>query len=309
MKFSFTSLGCASALPAVNRFPGAHVLNIHERIFLIDSGEGCQMQLRRFGFSFLKIRDILISHLHGDHLFGLFGLLSTMSLLGRTSDLFIYAPEKFKVILSFFIEHFGNTFKFAVKHIVLKGDGPVVIIDAKKYEILSFPLNHRVDCYGFIAREKRPKRNVHKHLIDKAKLSLFEIARLKDGEDVIRDDGTVLNSSDFTYDPYKPRSFVYCSDTAPFKVHPEYLQGFDLVYHEATFGSDMKKMAEETMHSTSTDAARFAKDSGSGKLLIGHFSSRYKDLTPLLEEARELFPCTFIAEEGEEFNISLNRFV
>lgn len=303
MKFSFTSLGSASALPTVNRFPSAHVLNVHERIFLIDCGEGCQMQLRRFGFSFLKIREIFISHLHGDHIFGLYGLLSTMSLLGRSADLFIYAPSAFQSILSSFLEHFGNMFKFSIKHIVLKGNGAEVILDARKYEVLSFPLNHRVDCYGFIFREKTPVRNVYKEFVESENLSLTEIASLKNGRDVIRENGEILDHLQLTYQPYAPRSFAYCSDTAPFTQLPQYLHGVNLIYHEATFGNDMEKMARDTMHSTAADAAKCAADSGAEQLLIGHFSSRYRDVEVLLNEARAIFPETFVADEGMEFNI------
>ncbi|GAB1474878.1 ribonuclease Z [Bacteroidota bacterium] len=303
MKFSFTSLGSASALPTVNRFPSAHVLNVHERIFLIDCGEGCQMQLRRFGFSFLKIREIFISHLHGDHIFGLYGLLSTMSLLGRSADLFIYAPSAFQSILSSFLEHFGNMFKFSIKHIVLKGNGAEVILDARKYEVLSFPLNHRVDCYGFIFREKTPVRNVYKEFVESENLSLTEIASLKNGRDVIRENGEILDHLRLTYQPYAPRSFAYCSDTAPFTQLPQYLHGVNLIYHEATFGNDMEKMARDTMHSTAADAAKCAADSGAERLLIGHFSSRYRDVEVLLNEARAIFPETFVADEGMEFNI------
>ncbi len=267
------------------------------------------MQLRRFGFSFLKIRDIFISHLHGDHIFGLYGLISTMSLLGRSSDLFIYAPAAFESILSSFLEHFGAMFRFNIKHIVIKGTEPEIILNARKYEILSFPLNHRVDCYGFIFREKEPKRNIFKELIERDNLTLFEIARLKDGEDVLRENGELLKNSLYTYRPYSPRSFAYCSDTAPFKELPLYLKGVNLIYHEATFGNDMEKMARDTMHSTAADAAKCAKDSGAEVLLIGHFSSRYKDTGILLDEARSIFPGSFTANEGEEFNIPLVRTV
>ncbi|MDP3436860.1 MAG: ribonuclease Z [Bacteroidales bacterium] len=307
MKFAFTSLGCASALPTVNRFPSAHVLNVHERLFLIDCGEGAQIQLRRYGFSFLKIREIFISHIHGDHIFGIYGLLSTMSMIGRSADIYIYAPESFGDILSSFLTHFGGVFKFRVNHIIVKGDVPKLIFESKSLEILSFPLNHRIDCYGFLFREKRPKKNIQKYLIEKDSLSLFEIARLKDGEDVERESGEVLKNEDYTYIPYKPRSFAYCSDTAPFQNLALYVNGVDLLYHETTFGSDLEKMARDTMHSTASDAAICAKEADAGRLLIGHFSSRYKDHNILLEQAREIFPQSAVAEPGVEFAIPLIR--
>lgn len=303
MKFSFTSLGTASALPTVNRYPSAHVLNVHERLFLIDCGEGCQIQMRRYGFSFSKIQNIFISHMHGDHVFGIFGLLSTMSLLGRTADLFIYAPISFSKVLSFFIEEFGDGIKYNIIHQVLDTRELSLLIDAKSFEILSFPLNHRVDCYGFLFREKQPALNVHKHLIDKHNLSLTQIAQLKRGEDIIDENGDLLENSLLTYSPYVPRSFAYCSDTAPFAKLKEYISGVDLVYHEATFMDEMVKMARTTGHSTAIQAAGIAKKAGVKRLILGHFSSRYRDLKPLLEEAKSLFPNTELASEGEEFEL------
>jgi ribonuclease Z len=303
MKFTFTSLGVASALPTVDRNPGAHVLNIHERLFLIDCGEGCQLNLRRNNISFLKLQNIFISHIHGDHIFGIFGLLSSMSLIGRTEDMYIYAPSAFAPILDFFIKTFGEQFKFRVVHIELKMKSPELIYDSKSIEISAFPLNHRIECFGFIFREKQPRRNIFKEMIEKYNITLAEIARLKSGEKVIREDGEQLDPEVLTYIPYKPRSFAYCSDTAPFAKLAEYVREVDLLYHEATFMEDMAKMAADTFHSTALQAARVAKDANAGKLVIGHFSSRYTDLVPLLNEARSLFPETRLAVEGTKIEV------
>ncbi len=263
------------------------------------------MQLRKYGFSFLKIQNIFISHIHGDHIFGIFGLLSTMSLMGRSAELYIYAPEAFSGILSFFVNHFGEMLKYKIIHKVLKADQLTKIYDGKNMEILTFPLNHRIDCYGFLFREKRPMRNVYKFLVEKLSLTLHEIARLKEGEDIIREDGEVLLNSELTYSPYKPRSFAYCSDTAPYEKLTEYIKGVDLLYHEATFAQDLKSMAQITMHSTARDAANIAISVGAKQLIIGHFSSRYRNLNVLLNEARELFEKTYIADEGIEFEIAM----
>lgn len=305
MNFSFTSLGCASALPTVNRFPSAHVLNVHERLFLIDCGEGCQIQLRKYGFSFLKIREIFISHIHGDHIFGLSGLLSTMSMMGRTSDLFIYAPHSFSDLLNSFMRFFGGSFQYKVVHIPVSGVEPEIILESKNVIVFSFPLNHRIDCYGYLFREREPNRNVHKHLIEPYKITLVEIAKLKEGQDVVRENGEALLNLDFTYRPFVPRSFAYCSDTAPFELLPHFVKGVDLLYHEATFGSDMQKKARETGHSTAAQAANCALEASAKKLLIGHFSSRYKESDVLLEEARAIFPETYVANEGMEFEVPL----
>lgn len=265
------------------------------------------MQLRRYGFSFMKIRDIFISHIHGDHIFGIYGLLSTMSMIGRTADLFIYAPESFGDILKTFIRDFGDMFLFKVNHIKISGDSPTLIMETKGTEVYSFPLNHRVSCYGYLFKEKMPLRNVHKYMIEKEALSLAEIARLKEGEDIVREDGTLLRFEEITYIPYQPRSFAYCSDTAPFDKLKDYVAGVDLMYHEATFANDLEKMARQTLHSTAKDAALCARNASAGRLLIGHFSSRYKDTTILLNEARRVFPETYEAEQGKEFEIPLKK--
>ncbi|OJV19488.1 MAG: ribonuclease Z [Bacteroidetes bacterium 41-46] len=308
MNFTLTTLGTASALPTVNRYPSAHVLNVHERLFLIDCGEGCQMQLRKQGISFLKLSEIFITHIHGDHIFGLFGLLSTMSLLGRTADLFIYAPENFSPVLESILRLFGAQFKYKAIHKIVSGDRPEVIFETKGSEVLAFPLNHRVSCYGYLFREKRPQRNIHKFLIEKYSLTLREIARLKEGENIIRDNGDLLDSGEITYIPYTPRSFAYCSDTAPFPELKNWISGVDLLYHEATFLEDNAKTAELTFHSTASQAATLAADAGVKKLIIGHFSSRYRDLSLYESEACSIFPETCLATEGKIIEIPLKKY-
>lgn len=303
MKFSFTPLGIASALPTVNRNPGAHVLNLHERLFLIDCGEGCQLQLRRRNISFLKIQNIFISHIHGDHIFGLLGLLSSMSLIGRTEDIYIYGPAQLKKVLDFIVETFGDQFKFKIVHNVITMKSPQIIYETKSIEVLAFRLNHRIECFGYIFREKMPKRNVYKEKVDELSLTLKEIASLKNSSDVVREDGEVLSHEKLTYLPYNPRSFAYCSDTAPFNELPEYIKDVSMLYHEATFMEDMEKMAKETFHSTASQAAEIARKAGVKRLILGHFSSRYNNLSPLLKEAKAIFPESYLAEEGTEIEV------
>jgi len=263
------------------------------------------MLLRKWGYPFLKIDNIFISHLHGDHIFGIFGLLSTMSMMGRTSQLRIFAPAGFSEILSFFMDHFGEMLNYEIVHKSLISQDMDTIMEDRKIKISSFPLNHRVDCYGFRFDEKRPARNIHKALIDEYKLTLAEIASLKSGEDIVRENGQILENLSFTYLPYIPRSFAYCSDTAPFPGLTRFISGCDMIYHEATFGREMAETAHSTMHSTAEDAAMAANAAGATKLLIGHFSSRYKDPSILLDQAREIFPETYIAREGMTFDIPL----
>lgn len=314
MEFSLTTLGTASALPTANRYPSAHVLTVHERLFLIDCGEGAQMQMRKAGIPFSKIDNIFISHLHGDHLFGIFGFLSTLAMGGRQTPLYIYAPDGFSKILAFFMAQFGEGIKYEIIHQPVKCKEPVLIYESKQVDVYAFPLVHRGETYGYLFKEKMPRRNVHKHLIEPYNLSLYEIARLKEGTSVERilDEGSgttcTLAPEEFTYLPYQPRSFAYCSDTAPFKRVYNWIKGVDLLYHEATYANDLKDLAKTTFHSTTYDAAVCAREAQAGKLIISHFSSRYKTPDPLLVEARELFPETYLAKEGTKFDIPLQKF-
>jgi|LSQX01.3.fsa_nt_gb ribonuclease Z len=308
MDFSLTIMGTASARPVADKYPSAHVLKIHGRLFLIDCGEGTQLQLSRYGFSHVKIDRIFISHLHGDHLFGIFGLVSTMALMGRTAPLYIYAPVGFAEVLAFFMEHFGEGVIFDIIHVPLTSVNPQVIYEGRSVEVSAFGLNHRIDAFGFLFREKEPARNIHKWKIEVDNLTLTEIGALKRGEDVVRANGELLKVEDYTYIPYKGRSFAYCSDTAPFPKLASYLRGVDLLYHEATFAEDLHDMARTTFHSTGAQAASVALEAGVGRLVIGHFSSRYRDLNTILEEARAIFPATEIAREGMKFDIPLIRY-
>lgn len=265
MNFSLTTLGTASAKPIVNQHQSAHVVNMHGRLFLIDCGEGAQVQLARYGISKGRIDNILISHLHGDHIFGIFGLLSTMAMEGRIAPLYIYAPRDFSSILKFFLGHFGEGVKFEINHIPLKSGEPEQIIHLHNCYVWAFPLNHRIDCYGFrIAYHRMP-----------------------------RHEGEV--------EVYK--SIAYCSDTAPFECEAECVKGVDLLFHDSTYADDNVVLAEKMFHSTSRQAASVAVAAGAGKLVLGHFSSRYKDFGLLLAQAREVFPETYLAEEGKTFEI------
>lgn len=300
------TLGTASALPTANRYPSAHILTVRERLFLIDCGEGAQMQMRKAGISIGRIDNIFISHLHGDHVFGLFGLLSTLAMMGRTVPLYIYAPYRLSEILAFFKEQFGEGIKYEIVHVPVKCTAPQKILDLKSLEVFALPLQHRGETYGYLFKEKQPLRNIHKHLIEPYGLSLYEIARLKEGIDVERE-GEVLKSEEFTYLPYTPRSFAYCSDTAPFKELSEWVGGVDLLYHEGTFGEELREMSVATRHSTASDAARCALDAKAGKLVIGHYSSRYKNIENLVDEAKKIFKETYPAKEGAIFDIPLNK--
>ncbi len=323
MNFTLNVLGTASALPTTARYPSAQVLDVHGRLFMIDCGEGAQMQMRKAGLSFLKIEHICLSHIHGDHLFGLFGLLSTMGMLGRSARLNIYAPKNFHPVLKFFLTHFGEGMKFDINYVPLEMKEPSVLYENKTVELLAFPLNHRIETFGFIIREKMPPRNVKKESIVEYGLTIAEIAALKRGEDVVRPAGSmtvpciendfkpcsgiseplVIENECVTYVPYSPRSYAYCSDTAPFPELKEWIRGVTLLYHESTFPEEMSEMAEKTFHSTTLQAAQTALDAGVGRLIVGHYSSRFPSISFFLDELKSIFPNSALARDMDVIEI------
>ena len=299
-----TVLGSSSALPTSERFPSAHVLNAHERLFLIDCGEGTQMQLRRNRIRFSRINHIFISHLHGDHIFGIYGLLSSFSLMGRKTPLSLYAPESYDSILRSHLSDFDINLNYDLNFIPLRGKDPVTVLDDKYLTVTSFPLNHRVQSYGFIFREKYRERNIIKGKIEEFGIPVQRIQAIKKGEDFISSDGLVIKNEDLTFPPEKPLSYAYCSDTRYFPALASFVKDVTMLYHEATFDKDKVDLAAMTFHSTTHDAARTALNANAGTLLIGHFSSRYKKTGPLVEEARSIFLRTFAAIDGKSYEIT-----
>jgi ribonuclease Z len=298
-----TILGSSSALPTSERYPSAHVLNAHERLFLIDCGEGTQMQLRKNRIRFSKINHIFISHLHGDHVFGLYGLLSTFSLLGRKAPVHLYAPENYNHILNSHLNDFDIHLSFEIDFIPLKGRDPIQILDDKYLTVSSFPLHHRVPAFGFIFREKQSDKNIIKEKIEEYNIPSVRIPAIKKGEDFVTSDGIIVKNKDITLPPPVPLSYAYCSDTKYFKRLASFVKGVTLLYHEATFDKSLDQLATATGHSTTIDAAKTALNAGAGRLIIGHFSARYKNISFLIEEARTLFPSTFAAIDGKSFDI------
>lgn len=307
MNFTVHILGTASALPTTHRYPSAQVVDVRGRLFMIDCGEGAQIQLRKAKVSFLNIEHICLSHIHGDHIFGIFGLLSTMGLLARKAPLNIFAPSGFAPILEFFKTQFGEGLLFDIHFIPLEMTLPEVVYENRTTELLAFPLNHRVETFGFIIREKMPQRNVRKDAISRFGLSLTEIGTLKRGEDLVREsvDGKplVIRNEDVTYYKYMPRSYAYCSDTAPFAELPQWIRGVDLLYHEATFPEEMAEMAQKTFHSTTIQAATTAKDAGAKKLIVGHYSSRFPSVDFYLDQIKTIFPEAMLAHDGDVIEI------
>ena len=304
MPMKLTILGSSSALPTSERFPSAHVLNAHERLYLIDCGEGTQMQLRRNKIRFGKINHIFISHLHGDHIFGLYGLLSTFSLMGRKTPLHLYAPAAYEGMLISHLNDFDIHLNYDIKFIPLSGKDPVVVLDDKYTTVTSFPLEHRIPSFGFLFREKTPDRNIIKEAIEKYSIPGVRIPAIKKGEDFITADGEVIHNEDITVSGRKPLSYAYCSDTKYFKRLAEFVKGADVLYHEATFDRDLGDLAHTTGHSTTYDAARTAVNAGAGTLIIGHFSARYRNVNQLVKEAKEIFPNTYAAIDGSTYDLT-----
>lgn len=306
MNFTLRVLGTASAKPVPDRFQSAQVLSVHGRLFLIDCGEAVQRQLVRYRIPMMKIDSLFISHIHGDHVFGIFPLLSTMGMLARTAPLNIYAPPAFGPILKFFLSYYGEGCKFDIRHIPLTMKEPEIIYHTKSVEISAFPLNHKIETFGFLFREKDPQFNVRKFCIEKYGLTLTEIGTLKRGEDVVRED-EVITAAEAAYKPYDPRSYAYCSDTAAFPELADWVKGVSMLYHEATYTSEYEDQAALRHHSTSAQAARCALEAGAGKLILGHYSARIKNTERIEAEAKAIFPETVAANDGDLFDLPLVR--
>jgi ribonuclease Z len=300
---TLTILGSSSALPTSERYPSAHVLMAHERLFLIDCGEGTQMQFRRNRIRFGRLNHIFISHLHGDHIFGLYGLLSTFSLMGRKEPLHLYAPENYMKILKSHLSDFDIRLSFEIDFIPLSGYEPAMILDDKYITVTSFPLQHRIPAYGFLFREKPSERNILREKIEEYKIPVVRIPAIKKGEDFVLPSGQVVRNEELTIDPPPPLSYAYCSDTRYFSRLSSFVEGVTVLYHESTFDKNKQDLAETTGHSTTHDAARTALNARAGSLIIGHFSARYKDVSMLVAEAREVFPRSYAAKDGKRYEI------
>jgi ribonuclease Z len=298
-----TILGSSSALPTSERYPSAHVLNTHERLFLIDCGEGTQMQLRRARLRFSKINNIFISHLHGDHVFGLYGLLSTFSLMGRKNPVRLHAPGNYHSILLSHLLDFDIHLNFDIEFIPLSGKDPAVILEDKYVTVTSFPLKHRVPSFGFLFREKIPERNILREAITRYSIPTVRIPAIKLGADYTTPEGRIIRNEDLTLPPREPLSYAYCSDTKYFTRLSSFVRGVTLLYHEATFDKSLAALARTTGHSTTIDAARTAAEAMANTLIIGHFSARYKNILPLVDEAKTVFTNTFPAIDGMSYDI------
>lgn len=303
MSFELTILGSNSALPTSNRYPTAQVLEVPGRCFLIDCGEGTQMQIRRNRISFSKIKQIFISHLHGDHFYGLIGLISTMNLMGIKHDLHIYAPSELKDLLQPQLNHIRGELSLKLIFHPLNFKKPQTIFEDKKIEVVSFPVKHSMPTSGFLFREKQKPANIKKELVKAYNIPIAQIKEIKAGADFITEDGrTILNEALVTPPPHA-KSYAFCTDTAFYPPIAETIQGVDMLYHETTFLHNMQELAHKTNHSTTKEAAEMAKLCGAKKLLIGHYSARFKKVEAFVEEAKEVFENVEASIEGRTYQI------
>lgn len=303
MKFEVTILGSSSATPVHNRNPTAQLINCNEKFYLIDCAEGTQQQLIKFNLKAAKIDYIFISHLHGDHYFGLIGLLSSLHLNGRIKPLYIYAPAAIREILELQFKHSDTHLKYELVYFQLDASQSAIIFENNDVTVETIILNHRIPCTGFKFTEKKRLRKllIEKLVLDNVAVDLYPL--LKRGVDLELPNDDILKNIDYTTDSAKPKSYAYCSDTLYDERYFEKIKDCDTLYHEATFLHEMLDRANETHHTTALQAAQIAKTVGAKKLLIGHFSSRYKALNELLEEARTVFENTELATEGITFQI------
>jgi ribonuclease Z len=305
--FELKILGANSASPVYNRHHTSQLLTIEDTKFLIDCGEATQHQLIKYHCKPNKIDYIFISHLHGDHYLGLVGLLSTMHLQGRSKPLTLFAPQPLSEIITIQLKYSETVLNYPLKFVATNTNSPELILELEKVKVHSFPLNHRIPCCGFLFEEKPRKRRINKEKFP-PNGSLAHMAMLKLGNDVLDDDGKILyDVANYTLPPYRSRSYAFCSDTIYMPQNADFLNGVDMLYHEATFLHEMLQRATDTFHTTAKQAAEFANLCKAKQLIIGHYSSRYKDTQPLLDEACLYFPNTLPAIEGNDYGIPITE--
>lgn len=297
-KFEVHILGCGSALPTTRHFASSQVVNIREKLFMIDCGEGAQLQLRRSKLKFTRLNHIFISHLHGDHCFGLMGLISTFGLVGRTATLHIHCHADLERILTPQLEYFCKGMAYNVEFHLINPTKAEVVYEDRSVTVSSIPLRHRIPTCGFLFAKKPTPNHIIRDMIDFYKVPVFELNRIKNGEDYVLPDGTVIPNNRLTTPPAPPRSYAYCSDTIFHRPIIEQIKGVNLLFHEATFAQCDAQRAKETFHTTAMQAGEIARDADVKQLLIGHFSARYEDENILLQEARSVFPNTLLAKEN-----------
>ena len=296
-------LGCGSALPTLHHNASAQVVEVRGKLFLIDCGEGTQVQLRRSRLRFTKISAVFITHLHGDHCFGLIGMLSTFGLLGRTARLAIYAPVALEAMLKQQMQLFCHDFDYEVDFHAVDTTQQKVIYEDRSLTVETIPLEHRMPCCGYLFREKPSLPHIRRDMIDFYQIPISQINNIKAGADWTTPDGEIVKNERLVEPADPVRSYAYCSDTRYIPTLHERIKGVSTLYHESTYGEDNLLMAQKYYHSTARQAALVAREAGVGQLLLGHYSSRYEDEQILLREAREVFENTRLTDENAIFDV------
>ena len=296
-------LGCGSALPTLRHFPSSQIVEVREKLFMVDCGEGAQMQLRRCHVRFTKVGHVFISHMHGDHCFGLIGMISTFGLLGRTATLHIHANELLGDMIKRQMDIFCHDLGYEVEFHPIDATRREVIYEDRSLTVETIPLVHRLPTCGFLFREKPLLPHIRREKIDFYGIPTSQIQNIKNGADWIMEDGTVIPNSQLVTPADEPRSYAYCSDTRYMPELHLQLKGVTTLYHESTYGEDNLQMAQKYNHSTARQAALVARDAEVGQLILGHYSSRYEDENILLEEAREVFENVRLANEMDVIDV------
>lgn len=301
--FKIHILGCGSALPTLKHNASSQLIEMRGKCFMVDCGEGAQMQFRRSHIHFSKLNAIFISHMHGDHCFGLMGLLSTLGMLGRTSKLRIYAPKDYEPLFRQQVEFFMQTMEYEMEMIPVDTEKQQVIYEDHSLTVETVPLQHRVPCCGFIFREKPTLPHIRRDMIDYYGIPVSQINNIKNGADWTNEDGDVIPNARLVQPADSPRSYAYCSDTRFMPALKEQVKGVTVLYHESTYTSEQEDRAKIYYHSTARQAATIAAGAGVGTLLLGHYSARYNDEQVLLEEAKAVFPNSILTQEGMVFDV------
>lgn len=301
--FKIHILGCGSALPTLKHNASSQLIEMRGKCFMVDCGEGAQMQFRRSHIHFSKLNAIFISHMHGDHCFGLMGLLSTLGMLGRTSKLRIYAPKDYEPLFRQQVEFFMQTMEYEMEMIPVDTEKQQVIYEDHSLTVETVPLQHRVPCCGFIFREKPTLPHIRRDMIDYYGIPVSQINNIKNGADWTNEDGDVIPNARLVQPADSSRSYAYCSDTRFMPALKEQVKGVTVLYHESTYTSEQEDRAKIYYHSTARQAATIAAGAGVGTLLLGHYSARYNDEQVLLEEAKAVFPNSILTQEGMVFDV------
>lgn len=296
--FRIHILGCGSALPTLKHFASSQVVEIRGKFFMIDCGEGTQIQLRRSHLRFTKISAVFISHLHGDHCFGLIGMISTFGMLGRTAPLHVYADEALEPMLQMQLDMFCRGLEFEVVFHAIDTTVSRVIYEDKSVSVETIPLDHRIACCGFLFREKPTLPHILRDMIDYYRIPVSQINNIKLGADWVTPEGDMIANSRLVTAAMPPRSYAYCSDTRYLPGLHELVHNVSLLYHESTYTNDHADRARMYYHSTAAEAAAVARDAHAGRLLLGHYSARYDNENEILREAQQLFPESLLAKEG-----------